>query len=92
MLAQKEAQDYYNKIQFGLNAAAAENPQIAAAVESGQWDRVIDFVNKEVFDKPDEYYTLDKLRNLSMLLRPPQRLPSLTLRPFRLKWRPKPIC
>ena len=39
-----------------------ENPQIAAAVESGQWDRVIDYVNKEVFDKPDEYYTLDKLR------------------------------
>ena len=30
LLAQKEAQDYYNKIQFGLNAAAAENPQIAA--------------------------------------------------------------
>ena len=39
-----------------------ENSQIAAAVESGQWDRVIDYVNKEVFDKPDEYYTLDKLR------------------------------
>lgn len=30
LLAQKEAQDYYNKIQFGLSAAAAENPQIAA--------------------------------------------------------------
>ena len=39
-----------------------ENPQIAAAVESGQWDRVIDYVNKEVFDKPNEYYSLDKLR------------------------------
>ena len=39
-----------------------ENPQIAEAVESGQWDRVIDYVNKEVFDKPDDYYTLDKLR------------------------------
>jgi len=35
---------------------------IAAAVEAGQWDRVIDYVNREVFDKPDEYYTLDKLR------------------------------
>ena len=39
-----------------------ENPQIAEAVESGQWDRVIDYVNHEVFDKPDDYYTLDKLR------------------------------
>ena len=35
---------------------------IAQAVEAGQWDRVIDHVNREVFDKPEEYYTLDKLR------------------------------
>ncbi|HEY5504904.1 MAG TPA: DEAD/DEAH box helicase family protein, partial [Sedimentisphaerales bacterium] len=39
-----------------------ENETIAKAVESGQWDRVIDYVNREVFDKPEEYYTLDKLR------------------------------
>jgi len=38
------------------------NDTVASAVESGQWDRVIDYVNREVFDKPDEYYTLDKLR------------------------------
>jgi len=35
---------------------------IAAAVEAGQWDRVIDYVNQEVFNKPEEYYTLAKLR------------------------------
>jgi len=35
---------------------------VAAAVEAGQWDLVIDYVNREVFDKPEEYYTLDKLR------------------------------
>ncbi|MBU2227678.1 MAG: DEAD/DEAH box helicase family protein [Proteobacteria bacterium] len=39
-----------------------ENEAIAKAVESGQWDRVIDYVNREVFDRPEEYYTLDKLR------------------------------
>ena len=39
-----------------------ENEIIAQAVEAGQWDRVIDYVNREVFDKPEEYYTLDKLR------------------------------
>jgi len=39
-----------------------ENDFIAASVEAGQWDRVIDYVNHEVFDKPHEYYTLDKLR------------------------------
>src|ERR1017187_5373956 len=31
-------------------------------IGSGQWDRVIDYVNKEVFDKPTEFYSLDKLR------------------------------
>lgn len=39
-----------------------ENETIAKAVEAGQWDRVIEYVNREVFDKPEEYYTLDKLR------------------------------
>jgi type I restriction enzyme R subunit len=38
------------------------NDTITSAVEAGQWDRVIDYVNREVFDKPEEYYTLDKLR------------------------------
>lgn len=38
------------------------NDFIAASVEAGQWDRVIDYVNKEVFDKPSEFYSLDKLR------------------------------
>jgi type I restriction enzyme R subunit len=39
-----------------------DNETIAKAVESGRWDRVIDYVNREVFDKPEEYYNLDKLR------------------------------
>jgi type I restriction enzyme R subunit len=42
--------------------AVKGNEFIAQAVEDGQWDQVIDYVNREVFDKPDEYYTLDKLR------------------------------
>ena len=37
------------------------NTEIAKAVQDGQWDKVIDYVNREVFDKPEEYYTLDKL-------------------------------
>jgi type I restriction enzyme, R subunit len=39
-----------------------ENDYIAIAIKTGQWDRVIDYVNREVFDKPEEYYNLDKLR------------------------------
>ncbi len=38
------------------------NQFIASSVEAGQWDRVIDYVNTELFGKPDEYYSLDKLR------------------------------
>jgi type I restriction enzyme R subunit len=38
------------------------NETIAKAIESGQWDRVIDYINREVFDKPEEYYNLEKLR------------------------------
>ena len=39
-----------------------DNATIVDAVEAGQWDRVIDYINREVFDKPEEFYTLDKLR------------------------------
>ncbi len=39
-----------------------ENDFIASSVEAGQWDRVIDYVNKELFDKPAEFYNLEKLR------------------------------
>ena len=39
-----------------------EDETIVRAVEAGQWDRVIDYINREVFDRPEEYYTLDKLR------------------------------
>ena len=39
-----------------------QDETIARAVEAGQWDRVIDYVNREVFDKPEEYYSLEKLR------------------------------
>ena len=39
-----------------------QDETVKQAIEAGRWDRVIDYVNREVFDKPEEYYTLDKLR------------------------------
>jgi type I restriction enzyme R subunit len=39
-----------------------ENDFVAASVAAGEWDKVINYVNKEVFDKPEEYYNLEKLR------------------------------
>lgn len=42
--------------------AVRADAEIAAAVEAGQWDRVIDHVNRQVFDQPDDFFSLDKLR------------------------------
>lgn len=49
---------FYEKFEDAMR----ENAAIAEAVEAGRWDIVIDYVNREVFDKPNEFYTLDKLR------------------------------
>ena len=39
-----------------------EDETVRDAVESGQWDRLTDYVNREVFNKPEDYYNLNKLR------------------------------
>ncbi|MCY4513856.1 MAG: DEAD/DEAH box helicase family protein [Candidatus Tectomicrobia bacterium] len=39
-----------------------QDETVKEAVEAGRWDQVIDYVNREVFDKPEEFYNLDKLR------------------------------
>ncbi len=49
---------FYEKFEDAMR----ENATIVEAVEAGQWDRVINYVNHEIFDKPSEFYTLDKLR------------------------------
>jgi len=41
--------------------AVRENQDIAEAVQQGKWDQVIDYVNEKVFNKPEQYYTLEKL-------------------------------
>ena len=35
---------------------------IAAAVDEGEWEKVIRYVSQEVFDKPEDFYTLARLR------------------------------
>ena len=39
-----------------------EDETVRHAVESGQWDRLTDYVIREIFDKPEDYYNLNKLR------------------------------
>jgi type I restriction enzyme R subunit len=50
------------KFYDSFESVVRENEFVAASVEAGQWDRVIDYVNKELFEKPTEFYTLEKLR------------------------------
>ncbi|WP_371834369.1 DEAD/DEAH box helicase family protein [Anabaena sp. PCC 7938] len=49
---------YYEKFEEKIR----ENRVIAEAVEAGQWDLVIDYINRQIFDDPEKFYTLDKLR------------------------------
>ena len=43
------------------------NETVKKAVEAGNWDLIIDYVNREVFDKPADYYTLEKLRKAASI-------------------------
>ncbi len=38
------------------------NETVSKAVEAGNWDLIIDYVNREIFDQPGDNYTLEKLR------------------------------
>jgi type I restriction enzyme R subunit len=38
------------------------NPIIAQQVSDAQWDQAIDYITTELFEKPTEYFNLDKLR------------------------------
>lgn len=49
---------FYEKFE----GSVLQNEFIAQAVEAGQWEKVIEYVNREIFDKPEEFYNLDKLR------------------------------
>jgi type I restriction enzyme R subunit len=42
--------------------AVKTNPVIAQHVNDAQWDQAIDYISRELFDKPNEYFNLDKLR------------------------------
>lgn len=38
------------------------DPIVAEQVNNAQWDQAIDYITTELFDKPSEYFNLDKLR------------------------------
>ena len=38
------------------------DPVIVSQVQNAQWDQAIDYISTELFNKPSEYFNLDKLR------------------------------
>ena len=42
---------------------ATQDQTLREAIENEDWDRAQDYVRKEIFDKPEEYFTLLKLRH-----------------------------
>ena len=42
--------------------AVKEDEVVVSAVKSGDWERATDHIRREVLNKPEEYYTLEKLR------------------------------
>lgn len=38
------------------------DPVVAKQVSDGQWDKAIEYISAEMFDKPNEYFNLEKLR------------------------------
>lgn len=35
---------------------------VRQSLEEGNWDKLLDHINREIFNKPEEYYNIDKLR------------------------------
>jgi len=46
----------------GFENTVKADPVLQRQVENEQWDRAIDYITTQLFDKPAEFYTLDKLR------------------------------
>jgi type I restriction enzyme R subunit len=46
----------------GFENTVKADPILQEQVENKQWDQAIDYITTQLFDKPAEFYTLDKLR------------------------------
>jgi type I restriction enzyme R subunit len=45
-----------------FGATVRNDAAIVQAVEAGHWERAVDYVQREVFNRPEEYFNLEKLR------------------------------
>lgn len=49
---------FFEKFEDAVKADA----NVAQHVSDGQWDKAVNYITTELFDKPNEYFNLDKLR------------------------------
>lgn len=49
---------FFNKFEDEMK----QDDFVAENVRQGKWDLVLDYINKEIMNKPEEYYTIEKLR------------------------------
>ena len=45
-----------------FEARVTADQELRRLVQSGQWDRVVDYVNAHIMDRPEEFFTLERLR------------------------------
>ena len=54
---------YINTFESQIKDVYEENPSFKEAVDSGDYNQMEQFVKEQVFNKPEEYFTLESIRN-----------------------------
>ena len=49
---------FFNKFEDEMK----QDDFVAESVREGKWDLVLNYINEEIMNKPEEYYTIEKLR------------------------------
>ncbi len=49
---------FFNKFEDRVR----DDPTLQEQIEAGQWDKALEYVHTHLFDKPEEYFNLEKLR------------------------------
>lgn len=46
----------------GFSETVKKDEVIVQSLEEGNWDKLLDYINREIMNKPEEFYTIEKLR------------------------------
>jgi type I restriction enzyme R subunit len=53
---------YFERFEDLVQTEITAKAELKAQVERGQWDEVMAYVEQYIFDKPEDFFTLEKLR------------------------------